>query len=112
MLTSSSDTTWDDDMTDIKISIMRGPAVVARRGDSRSRMYRDIDAGTWTPPVALGPRLAGWPAHEVDALLRARVAGATVDELRELVHELLAQRAQMWPRRHAVQSHDSQAAVP
>lgn len=96
-------------MTDTQISIMRVPAVVARRGDSRSRMYRDIDAGTWTPPVTLGPRCAGWPAHEVDTLLRARVAGASPDELRELVRELLDERGAMWPRRAPSQAHDIQA---
>jgi hypothetical protein len=50
-----------------------------------------------TPPVRLGEKLSAWPSHEVDALNRAEIGGATPDELRALVQHLVAQRAQMKP---------------
>jgi prophage regulatory protein len=74
------------------IKMLRLPAVVERRGDSRSGVYRDIESGTWTPPVRIGERASAWPEHECDAILRARIAGNTDDDIRALVSHLVAQR--------------------
>ena len=75
------------------IRMLRIPAVLDRRGNrSRSQHYADIAAGTWTPGVALGKRARAWPEHEVEALLAARLAGATDEDMRRVVSELLAQR--------------------
>ncbi len=74
-----------------EIKLERLPAVLARRSDGRSSLYSDVQRGTWTPPVRMG-RAAAWPAHETQALLAARVAGASDDELRALVQRLLAER--------------------
>lgn len=73
--------------------ILRVPAVLAARGKSRSGHYADIAAGLYTPPVKIGPRGAGWPDNEVDALLAATVAGKSQDEIRALVKQLTAQRS-------------------
>lgn len=72
--------------------ILRLPAVLAAYGKSRSSFYGDIGCGLAPRPVALGARSVGWPAHEVDALLRARIRGATEIELRDLVLALTRQR--------------------
>jgi prophage regulatory protein len=80
-----------------EIKLERLPVVLAKRSDGRSSLYADIQRGTWTPPVRMG-RAAAWPAHETQELLAARVAGATDDELRELVRDLLAQRTAGRPR--------------
>lgn len=45
-----------------------------------------------TPPVLLGARSVGWPEHEIDAILLARIAGKTDAEIRELVAKLDAAR--------------------
>lgn len=74
----------------------RLPAVLEQRGDGRSSLYLDIQRGTWTPPVHLG-RASAWPHHEVQALVRARIAGATPDQLRTLVREFVRERAAMMP---------------
>ena len=73
--------------------ILRLPAVLAAYGKSRSSFYGDIGCGLAPRPIALGARSVGWPAHEVDALLRARIRGATEIELRDLVLALTRQRA-------------------
>lgn len=72
--------------------ILRLPAVLAVYSKSRSSFYGDIGCGLAPRPVALGARSVGWPAHEVDALVRARIRGATEVELRNLVVALTRQR--------------------
>jgi prophage regulatory protein len=77
-------------------SLDRLPVVLEHRGDGHSSLYLDIQRGTWTPPVHLG-RASAWPRHEVQALVRARIAGATPEQLRTIVQGLLNQRAAMMP---------------
>jgi prophage regulatory protein len=79
------------------ISLLRLETVVSRRGRSRPQLYVDIKRGTMTPPVRLGCKLSAWPSHEIDALNRAEIAGASQDELRALVQELVALRAKGKP---------------
>ena len=69
-------------------TILRLPAVKAESGYSRSTIYLRISQGLWPKPVSLGPRCVGWPAHEVDAMNAARIAGKTDDEIRALVVRL------------------------
>lgn len=54
-------------------------------GVPRSTLYLRIEDRTFTKPVQLGPRLVGWPASEVYAINRARIAGKSDDEIRTLV---------------------------
>lgn len=74
------------------LTIIRRPQVDRKRGTSKSSTYLDIQRGTWPPPIRLGARARGWLLHEADAVLRARAAGASDDELRALVKRLVAQR--------------------
>jgi prophage regulatory protein len=75
-------------------SLLRLDTVISRRGRSRAQLYVDIKRGVMTPPVRLGQKLSAWPAHEVDALNRAEIAGSTKKQLQELVKELVAKRAE------------------
>jgi predicted DNA-binding transcriptional regulator AlpA len=81
-------------MTEIRFD--RLPGVLERRSIGRTSHYNDIAAGTWTPPIHLG-RASCWPRHETDALLRARIASATDEQLRQLVRDLLEQRKALMP---------------
>ena len=83
--------------TMITLTFIRSPEAVTRRGDSRSAMYRDIDAGLWTPAVKIGAVSAAWPKHEIDAILGAKLYGATPEELRKLVASLMAKRKELIP---------------
>ena len=69
-------------------TILRIPAVKTQSGLSRSTIYLRISERLWTKPVALGPRAVGWPSGEVAALIAARIAGKTDDEIRALVAKL------------------------
>jgi prophage regulatory protein len=41
-----------------------------------------------TKPVRIGRAAVGWPASEVDAINRARIAGKTDEQIRALVQQL------------------------
>lgn len=72
---------------------LRLPQVLQARGRSRSSHYADVADGLFTTPVKVGPRASAWPDYEVDALVRARIAGKNDGEIRVLVSELMAARA-------------------
>lgn len=73
-------------------NIWRLPAVKQSIGLSRSTLYLRIAHGVFTHPVSLGGRSVGWPAHEVEALNAARIAGKSDAEICELVKQLEAAR--------------------
>jgi prophage regulatory protein len=72
--------------------ILRLPEVLHCYGKSRSTLYSEIDRGLFPEGIDLGGRLRGWPESELDALIRARIAGKTDGEIKELVSALHARR--------------------
>ena len=74
--------------------ILRLPDVMRRTGKSRSTVYAECTAGLFPRPVRLGLRAVGWPAHEVDQINTARIAGASDGAIRRLVAQLTAKRHQ------------------
>jgi prophage regulatory protein len=76
----------------LPVTMLRIPAVLERRGRSRSSHYADIKAGLFVKPVLIGLRATGTPDYEVDALIAARIAGKTDEEIRALVIRLEADR--------------------
>lgn len=73
-------------------TILRLPAVLKRRGKSRSSHYADIKAGLFVKPVKLGLRARGTPEDEVETLNAATIAERSEDEIRALVVKLEAAR--------------------
>ena len=76
------------------VSIMRLPDVISCTGLSRSTIYAQISKGLLPRPVSLGARAVGWPADEVEAVSRARIAGHSDDAIEQLVTEM--QRARQY----------------
>lgn len=72
--------------------MLRRPIVEQVTGDSRSTIYRKVKAGIFTKPVPIGGDRVAWPANEVNAINKARIAGKTEDEIRQLVEDLHAAR--------------------
>jgi len=64
----------------------------------RSAFLSDRASGLVTPPVSLGTRKDGrttkdaYPESEIQAIVRARIAGKSEDEIRKLVRDLVAAR--------------------
>jgi prophage regulatory protein len=80
------------------IKMLRMRPMLDQSAMSRSFAYWLIGQGLWTKPVSLGGgRAVAWPAHEVSALIAARVAGKTNDEIRALVLKLEADRKAVSP---------------
>ena len=75
------------------MAIWRIEAVKGETGHrSHASIYTQIREGLFTKPVPIGARSVGWPSHEVEAIVAARVAGKTDDQIRELVELLHKQR--------------------
>jgi prophage regulatory protein len=72
--------------------ILRCEKTLDRTGDTRSPLYDKVSKGLFTRPIKLGPRAAGWPEHEVDTIIAARIRGASDTEIRKLVERLHEQR--------------------
>ena len=70
----------------------RRPIVEQATGDSRTTIYRKIKAGLFTNPVKIGGDRVAWPANEVEAINKARIAGKSDGEIKALVIELEAAR--------------------
>lgn len=79
----------------MNLAILRLPEVTARTGRKRSSLFLDIKAGVFPHPVSLGARAVGWPEHEVQAVIAARIAGKSETEIRALVASLEAQRGSL-----------------
>ena len=76
------------------MALWRIDACKAETGNrSNTSIYNAIQAGLFTKPVAIGPRAVAWPDYEVKAITRARIAGQSDEEIRELVNRLHAKRA-------------------
>ena len=70
------------------LTLLRTPDVLTAFGMKRPTLYEHMAKGLFPRPVKLGSRFAAWPKHECDAVLSARIAGKTDDEIRSLVVEL------------------------
>lgn len=73
------------------IRLLPFPQVQGRTNDCKAQTYALINNGLFPPPVKIG-RKSVWPENEVEAVVAARIAGASVDELRQLIENLVAQR--------------------
>lgn len=78
-------------------TFLRLPEVLRRRALSRSSHFRDIASGLCTSPIRIAARCVAWPEYEIDAIVNAQIAGASIDERRELVSRFMSSRAQLKP---------------
>lgn len=70
------------------ISMYRMPEVKTLSGYSRSSIYLRVSEGLWVKPIKLGARAIGFPSNEVSALIAARIAGKSDDDIRAMVIKL------------------------
>lgn len=78
------------------LQIIRRPELLNRGGLTDSGLDRAIRDGFIPPPIKLSPdptrRAVGWPAHEVDEIIAARIAGLDPDATRALVANIVERR--------------------
>ena len=76
--------------------MLRKPAINEKFGWlSPTTPYNAIKGGLLTSFIKIGDRAVGIPDFEIDAILGARIAGQTDDQIRELVKRLHAKRAEL-----------------
>ncbi len=75
-----------------QFTIIRRKLVESRTGYSRSTIYLKKSEGLFPSPVKIGANSVGWLEHEINAIIAARVAGKSDDEIKVLVSELEAAR--------------------
>ena len=68
-------------------TLLRMPRLKDSTGLARPTIYRDIARGLFPRPVKIGAASA-WPEDEVQAIMNARIAGKTDDDIRQLVASL------------------------
>jgi prophage regulatory protein len=73
-------------------ALLRTKDVCAVTGMARPTLYQAMAEGLFPRPIKLGEKSSAWPASEVNAVLAARIAGRTNDEIRELVAALTGAR--------------------
>jgi prophage regulatory protein len=70
------------------MKILRLPKACGVTGDSRSGLYYKVSRGLLPKPVRIGARAVGWVDVELQAIIRARVAGRSEEDIRTLVKQL------------------------
>ncbi len=77
----------------MKNTISRLPEVVEMYRLSRSTIYQRIAEKTLPPPISLGgKRAVGWITRELEAVIDLMITGASVNEIKELIQELIEKR--------------------
>lgn len=78
--------------TNANIQILRKPEVIKITGLSNTSIFERTRKGLFPTSVSLGGRAVGYLEHEVKAVLTARAAGHTDEQVRELVTSLQEMR--------------------
>lgn len=73
------------------VRLARFSLELERAGYQHSKGYAQIGNGLFPPPIKLGAKSV-IPTYETDAIIAAHIRGATDDEVRALVAELMAKR--------------------
>lgn len=73
----------------------RVDGVCRRLAAKKSAAYKWVREGKLPPPIKLTPRFSIWPGAEIDAIVAAHAAGASDDDLRRIVRDLVAKRPKL-----------------
>lgn len=83
----------EDKLPGVRPVLINIATVAALWSSSASSVRRAVADCTMPPPIVLSPKCTRWVASEVEAVLAARIAGKTPDEIRALVRQLVADRS-------------------
>lgn len=75
--------------------ILRLAEVLDRYGKKETATRDAIAAGLFPRFVNLGGKCIGLPEHELELIIRARIAGLPDDEIRKLVERIHSDRARI-----------------
>ncbi|MFT6208564.1 MAG: prophage regulatory protein [Colwellia sp.] len=72
--------------------LIRRPDKLSLKGRSKSSNYNDEQQGLCVPPISIGQRAVAYIKHEVEAIIQARIEGRSIEQIKALVQELIANR--------------------
>lgn len=72
--------------------LLRIALVSKQTAMAKSSIYAAIAKGLFTSPIKIGERMSAWLQSEVTAIINARIAGKSNDEIKALVLELESAR--------------------
>ncbi|MGH8502882.1 MAG: helix-turn-helix transcriptional regulator [Gammaproteobacteria bacterium] len=67
--------------------------ICGRNRIGKTKLYGDIKAGLYPPPIKPTRNTAIWLHREDDAIRRAKIRGDTDEQIRSIVREVTAARA-------------------
>lgn len=76
----------------ILIELIRRAEVVQLTQRSKSSLYLDEQNCIFCPPVSIGCRAKAYLKYEVETVIQARIEGQTLEQIKALVQELIANR--------------------
>ena len=79
----------------MQVQIVKQRKVLDQFKFSKSTLFNQRKKGLMPPAVALGERAVAYLQHELDAVLSARIAGHTPEQLKALVKFLVAKRKEI-----------------
>ena len=79
-------------MSDTTIALVRLPEALRICGSRRAFFYRQMGEGLMPKGVRIGVRATAWPVHELEAVCRARLRGASKEEVKMLISKLMEER--------------------
>lgn len=79
-------------MTISNLKIIRRDTLMDRLGMKKTWLADNVASGLIPPPISLGSRAVGWLDHEINAVIAARAAHKSDEEVRDLVLALIDQR--------------------
>ena len=74
------------------LKLLKLDKVLIQTAVSRSTHYQNIKQGLMVPPISQGLQAVAYPEHEIQAIIAARIAGKSDDEIRTTVADLVKQR--------------------
>ncbi len=84
-------------MTQAKLPcrIVRKPEVLNTLGISRTTLFNRINDGLFPPGCSLGGRAVGWLESEIQSILQVFLSGASQDDIKQHVINLVKNRARL-----------------
>jgi prophage regulatory protein len=76
----------------MNIQIVKQPSLLKQFSFSKSTLFAQIKQGLMPKAIPLGDRAVGYLQHELDAVLSARIAEQSNEQIKELVKSLIAKR--------------------
>jgi predicted DNA-binding transcriptional regulator AlpA len=65
---------------------------------SLTTLWSQVKSKELPEPIKIGPRAVAWHAHEIQAIVAARAAGASTEDIQTLIPDIHAARQATWQR--------------